>query len=162
MANTEVTVSWPDLSTLPTECTPILADLATGQRVYMRTVAAYSFITGPGGGTRLLRVEVAGQRAGALMAGGVTAMSSGNGTVELRSTLTADAELEVEVLNIAGRRVAVVCRSRQCQAGPVVLLWSARADSGTWLPPGSYLVRLTARAQDGQQACSMGMLRLGR
>ena len=48
------------------------------------------------------------------------------------------------------------------EAGPAVVLWSAKSDTGTRLPGGRYLVRVTARADDGQQTSVVAPLQLGR
>jgi len=72
--------------------------------------------------------------------------------------VSATAAMDVEVLNIAGRRVAQVCQGRPCEAGPVSLSWNGRSATGTRLPSGQYLVRITGRTEDGQQASAVAPL----
>ena len=66
----------------------------------------------------------------------------------------------VDVLNIAGRPVATVRRDSATLPGLQRVLWSGQSDRGTQAPDGTYLVRIAARDDDGQQAQSLCSLRL--
>jgi len=76
----------------------------------------------------------------------------GDQAVEVVFTLSADAAVEAEVFNIAGRRVATVVTDRDCEAGVSRLIWNCQSDRGLAVPSGTYLLRLTARTANGQQS----------
>ena len=79
-----------------------------------------------------------------------TASATGGGQVAISYTLSADAQVSVQVLNIAGRPIAALATSQAKAAGANTALWSGRSKSGTVCPAGQYLVRITALAADGQ------------
>jgi hypothetical protein len=100
-------------------------------------------ITPGGGGSSLVAQAVATQTpAGA----------------QLLVRLTTAASLSVDVVNIAGRPIRRLCTDRPCEAGQTTLLWDARSDAGTRVPPGRYLLRVTARAEGGAQSQTLATL----
>jgi hypothetical protein len=56
--------------------------------------------------------------------------------------LSREAEVELEVLDLAGRRVARVVERSVQAAGSHDASWDPRADHGSALPAGLYLARL--------------------
>ncbi len=159
--NAQVTLRWPDLSEMPHDCRPVLVDLGCAERVDMRTSHGYTYTTGGAAETRRFQVCITPLATGTLTVTGVAA-AVGGGNVELRVSLSAAATVDAEVLNMAGRRVGTVCRRREMEAGPAVMVWNATSDRGTRLPGGRYLVRVTARVDDGQQTSAIAPLQLGR
>ncbi len=83
--------------------------------------------------------------------GSVVAQQAPAGNIEIRCQMIAAGRIDVEVLNIAGRRVATVAADRPVEAGSNVLLWNARGHTGTWVPAGRYLVKIAATAEAGTQ-----------
>ena len=81
---------------------------------------------------------------------------------EVMFTLTAAADVEARVLNLAGRPVGTICRSRACEAGANTLMWSGRSDAGLRAPAGRYLIEVTARGDDGEQARAVAPVSLSR
>jgi hypothetical protein len=79
---------------------------------------------------------------------------------EVAFTLSAAADVTVEILNIAGRAVAAPVRQQAKEAGLQRVLWTGRTLSGTAAPPGRYLVRVTARSDVGEQATALCSLAL--
>jgi hypothetical protein len=84
------------------------------------------------------------------------------GGAEIALTLSADASVSVEILNIAGRPVRSLMRDRQVSQGVNRLPWDGRAGSGLAVPAGVYVVRTTARADGGDQAVSVSTVTLRR
>jgi len=76
--------------------------------------------------------------------------------------LSTPADVTVDLLNLAGRRVARAVRESPMGAGLQRVLWSGRTDAGTAAPAGRYLVRVTARSEAGEQARAVAPLRLDR
>jgi len=159
-AEAPVRITWPDLSELPGDLVAYLVDPAAERRVYMRTQTAYEFTSGDEGSERVLRVEVAPREEGAM----ITSLSAGNaaGGAEIMFALSAPAQVQVDVLNIAGRRVRTIVTDRACEAGITSLGWNCRSDRGVMVPSGAYLVRVTARTEDGAQASRIAPLMLRR
>ena len=81
---------------------------------------------------------------------------------EIVFTLSSAAQVEVDVLNIAGRLVRTIVADRDCEAGITSLAWNCRSDRGVPVPSGAYLVRVTARTEDGTQSSRMAPLLLRR
>jgi len=157
----KVTLRWPDLSQMPREYRPVLIDTETGKRTYMRTSRGYTYTPGAAG-TRCFEVHTAPTGAASLAATGVTAAMAGGGNVEVRVTLSAAATVDADVVNMAGRQVGTICRAREMETGSAVVLWGATSDRGTRLPSGRYLIRVSARAEDGQQTGAIAPLQLVR
>jgi hypothetical protein len=89
-----------------------------------------------------------------------TALPTGSGGAEIAFSLSAPASVTVGVFNIAGRPVAALVRGTPADAGLQRVMWSGRGHTGTQVPNGTYLVRVLARDDDGQQAQALCTLRL--
>jgi hypothetical protein len=156
----QVQLNWPDLSTLPRNCRPMLKDLATGKSVYMRTVNGYSFALQRGETQRRFLIDISSKAGDSLAIQTLqTVSSSGGGQVFY--SLTAPATVDVEVVNLAGRVVRRLHSGLQ-QAGACSTVWNGLTDSGSSAPAGSYLVRLTARTDEGQSVSAVQSLSLRR
>ncbi|MEN6545938.1 MAG: FlgD immunoglobulin-like domain containing protein, partial [Armatimonadia bacterium] len=147
-AGAQVKLSWPDLSQLPRGCRPILRDTVSGKSVYMRTTSSYSFSMTPQATTRDFTVEISSKVGDLLAISSLAAGATAEGA-QISYSLSAPAEVEVSVVNIAGRPVRRL-GSTVSQAGLSTALWNGRNDNGLRVPAGVYLVRVSARTEDGQ------------
>ncbi|HUS80584.1 MAG TPA: FlgD immunoglobulin-like domain containing protein, partial [Armatimonadota bacterium] len=77
-------------------------------------------------------------------------------------TLSAEASVSCEVLNIAGRPVRTVVADRACGSGLTTLTWDGRTATGLMAPAGTYLVRVVASAPTGAQCRTVSTLQLSR
>jgi hypothetical protein len=159
MADVQVELSLPDLSEVPADKLVYLVDETAGKRMYARTMATYSYDAGAGG-ERRFRLEVADRTDTGLMITGAAAVAVG-GRVSVSYTLSSAAQVSLEVLNIAGRKVATLGGEVQ-PAGVSTASWNGRSASGSICPPGRYLVRINARADDGRQAQAIVPVQLSR
>lgn len=75
-------------------------------------------------------------------------------------SLSADASVSAEVLNIAGRVVKRICTDAPAAVGANTLLWDGVSAAGTRVPNGRYIVRIIARSEDGQQSQAVAILML--
>ncbi len=141
----------PDLSCVPNSHRLTLTDRATGKSVNLRTTAEYSF-SGPG--TRSMQLVASPAGASALAITTMQAQQVGTQAVALTYTLSADADVTVEVRNIAGRAIRQIPCGLQ-QAGISTTSWDLRGAAGTPVPSGRYLCTLTARADDGTQTSAL-------
>jgi len=150
---------WPDLSAMPPDLRPILVDRRTGRRVYMRTTSGYEFTGLRSPREFEVRLEAAAARPLGVM--GLLGVQTRQG-VAITYTLSADAAVSAQVLNIAGRPVRDLVREKSQASGRSTLLWDLRSASGSLVPSGTYLIALTARADDGQAARAMSKVTVTR
>jgi hypothetical protein len=155
LPETEVRLSWPDLSELPAAVRPVLVDRDTGTRQYMRTSTQFAFCTDATGGSRNLAIELDTNSAAALVIGSVQTAQANEG-VAVTYSLSKSAAVDMRVLNIAGRTVGIVCSDQVAPAGTSTTVWNMRNTTGRLVPDGMYLLQLTARDDEGRQ---IGVLR---
>lgn len=147
----EVVLYTPDLSAIPPERGLLLTDLDTGRSVELRTVHSYRYTAPAGDSVRHLRLQMR-ERASRLVVSSLSALPTRGGGAEIRFVLTADAACDVSVMNIAGRPVREIVRSRVHAAGQQVILWDGRNGNGLPVPSGRYLVRVRANSATGESA----------
>jgi len=70
-------------------------------------------------------------------------------------SLNSAANVSVEVRNIAGRPVKGLVADSLETAGNHSVAWNLTSESGLRVPNGRYIVTLTARTEDGQQASAV-------
>lgn len=156
-----VRLSWPDLSRLPNDCRPVLTDQATGRSVYLRTSTGYSYEVGEAAVERSFTLKLSSADAGTLAIAAMNVSAAG-GHAQVSYTLSEDAAIDLEILNIAGVTVRRVLAGKAQDAGPQQVVWDARNTAGASVPAGTYLVRLCARAADGQQVSVVRAVQIGR
>ncbi len=143
----QTVVSWPDLSALPRDLRATWVDLETGKRLQMRTTASYSYRANAA--ERHFRIEVAPREGGALVVRAQAVPTRAG--VQVVYTLSRPAHVDMEVVNISGRRVRALLEDEPEAAGRNELVWDARGQGGARVPNGQYLIRVRARADDGAQ-----------
>ncbi len=156
----DVSLRWPDLTSMPADARPYLVDKVTGKSIYMRTTGSYQFRAGAE--PRQFTIVVRSGDAGALTVAGVTAQQVGGDRAQISYTLGTDAAVDVEILNIAGRSVRALCSGAVQGQGVQTVSWDGRNAAGARVPAGRYIVRVTARADDGQQTTGIAALGLRR
>lgn len=149
LADVPVRISFEDLSQVPGDVALTLTDLQTGKRLNMRTTSGYVFQSGASGASRQLRIE-AGPRSGQALITAAAVAGTGNG-LQIAYTLSAPGNVRAEILNIAGRTVAVIDLGRQ-EAGAQTASWNGVASGGARVPAGQYLVTITCVGEDGTSA----------
>ncbi|MGI5818186.1 MAG: S8 family serine peptidase [Armatimonadota bacterium] len=149
LPDTEVELAWPNLNAeVPAGVRLMLEDLETGKTVYMRTSSGFRFQTGPDGAVRHLRIWAA-DGANSLAVSTMAAQPT-TGGAQITYSVSAPAEVQVEVINIAGRLIKRFA-ARDVDGGTQeTLSWNGVSDRGSAVPSGRYIVRLTALAADGQ------------
>jgi hypothetical protein len=81
---------------------------------------------------------------------------------EVAFSLSGPAATTCTVRNVAGRVIKTLRPAPIRPAGPNVVLWDGRSESGCRAPAGRYLVEIVARAEDGQTAWRLTALSLAR
>lgn len=161
VADAQVVLEYPDLSSVPAEWALYLVDRDTGARQYMRTTSRYIFESGHDGCARHLRLEAVRETGNQMVLGSLQAMQTSGG-VEISYTLSGSATVQVTILNMAGRTIRTLCNERVAAAGANSEVWNLVGDRGTRVPAGSYLCRVTARTESGRQASCLTTMQIGR
>ncbi len=152
LSQTPVKLTWPRLNAVvPDDVKLMLEDLDGGQQVYMRTASGYSFVSPEGGGLRHLRIAAYDDTATSLTLTGVSAQAMPiSGGVVITYNLSKPATVTTEICNISGVVIKRLGERSSTGTEVEIVLWDGRSDRGTRVPSGRYLVRVTARAADGQ------------
>lgn len=147
----EVTLTFPNLNTVPQGYRLRLTDLNTGRTVDLRTTPEYRFVST--GRTRLQLTVERAARTGALITN-VTVGAAGRGasSVSISYVLADNAQTSIQILGADGRPVANLHRGRAATRGLNTVAWNMRDDQGRAVPPGTYQVQVEARTEDGQTA----------
>jgi hypothetical protein len=150
-ADTPISVSWPDLSSLPADLTAVCEDLTSGERRYMRTTNGMTFRSGDGGGTRTFRITVQQRGSERTLVTSASVSSTAQGVV-VSYSLASDSSVDVEIRNISGVPIRQVASGKVATSGANTLVWDGRNSQGSRVPAGRYLCKVTARSpQTGEQ-----------
>jgi hypothetical protein len=160
-AGEEVTLTFPNLNTVPQGYRLRLTDLNTGRTVDLRTTPEYRFVST--GRTRLQITVERAARTGALITS-VHVSSAGRGanSVSISYVLADNAQTSIQILGSDGRTIATLHRGRAATRGVNTVSWNLRDDQGRAVPPGTYQVQVEARTEDGQTARAVRPLVLTR
>lgn len=103
----------------------------------MQTTRAYSFVSGDGGGKWKFSIEIAqrGSKEGTVRS--LSAVAIGRGGAEIVFVLSADAKVDVAVLNITGRTISWLAVDRVVNTGCNRLYWNGLYDDGANVPPAA-------------------------
>lgn len=156
----EVTLSWPDLSSVPADVSLVLTDLETGTRRFLRATGSYRFELGRGG-RRALRITADRSAASALA---VTSLElrTGRGGGTVSYNLTAPAEVTVTLHSQSGRLVNALATRQVASRGLNDVSFRAVDGQGRPLPAGLYRLDLIAVAPDGRQVRTTRLVRVER
>lgn len=159
--NTLVSLTWPDLNqVVPKGVRLALDDIDGGKSVYMRTSASFSYNSGDGG-VRHLRVRMLDDAGEILQISNVQTQALRGRSAVVAFSVTRPCMASVQVRNISG---VVVRRLGDTQALPGQVnqvRWNGVSDTGAPVPPGRYLVCVTARTEDGQVVQGIRALQIG-
>ncbi|HCU36136.1 MAG TPA: hypothetical protein DGT21_12020 [Armatimonadetes bacterium] len=152
-----VRLSLPDLSAVPATHAVYLHDLRTGAMFNLRACRSYEYA---GGGEREFELRIGPRGPSAVTVASVVAQSAG-GVTTIGYTLSADAEVTIEVRNIAGRLVGRIPCGLSA-SGLNTATWSECNIAGARVPSGSYLCSITAAAEDGTRTSALRMVTVRR
>ncbi|NPV45761.1 MAG: hypothetical protein HPY69_02285 [Armatimonadetes bacterium] len=150
LPRTLVTLSWPQVSSLPRGIDPVLLDPATGRRSRMKAMPHYRFRTGAQGGRRRLAIET-GTVPLSLTISGLSARSVGP-MATFTYALSLPACVDIEVRDSRGALVRVLAAGHTRSAGRHVVSWNTRDARGKAVRNGTYRVLISARDQQGSAA----------
>jgi hypothetical protein len=154
-----VTLTWPNLRTLPRTLDLKLVDAQTGEITSLRNTSS---VTVNVKAATASRFRIVADTAPSLplsmsalhvvkVAGGSRAAVAGTGSAyTFGFSLTQNASVTARVSTVTGRVVRTVTSGQPMTSGNNNLLWNGLSDAGTQLPVGAYLVQMTAVSADGQ------------
>ncbi|MGC8783990.1 MAG: FlgD immunoglobulin-like domain containing protein [Armatimonadota bacterium] len=144
----EVTLTWSDLRSVPKDTRLVLVDDATGRQYNLRTVSSVTLRTDQTG-TRSLQLVAEPQAGATLRITGLRAQRTRGGAYSIQYTLSADAQVQAEVLNASGKPVRILQSGAPSRAGIQTVSWDGRDGGGVAVPAGAYLLRIRAQTEDG-------------
>jgi hypothetical protein len=148
----QVTLTWPNISEVPTAWSLRLTDTKTNITKYMRTTSSYSFKMDESG-MRRLRIVAEPNAGGRLQITDVVAEATrASRTAGISFNVSRDAQVAVRVLSLNGRPVRSVGSDRAVTRGINKVTWDLRAQDGRQVPRGMYLCEIIARTEDGEMS----------
>ena len=149
--NTEVTVTWPEISRVPRSYELSIVDMVTGQRRSMRQSSSLRVNTGAGA-SRAFTISAEPRRAGAVTISSLLARPVGRGTAAAISFVSSqDANVHVRILKSSGGLLRTLA-TRSAPAGETTVTWDLRDNKGVAVPSGAYTIEVKAVTTDGQSA----------
>jgi hypothetical protein len=143
-----VTISWPNLATLPSNVTLTLVDQITHQSLNMRTRSSTQFFANANS-TRQFTIQVGSTEANVQPLGSVLT-SAGQISIQKPATVTyglnVDAKVSIRVLNSANGEVVKILSGLDRYQGANSAIWNLKNSNGATVAPGSYWIEVTAVA----------------
>lgn len=149
----DVTVTWPNLKSMPTNLRLRLTDSETGVTRNMRMVSGYTF-TAKENSTRAFRVDVENGNDVRPLIGDVNIVSptrgDANGVYSINYSLNTEATTSVRILS-GSREVLALVRGRADKAGQNSTTWNLRDGANRAVAPGAYRVEIVAETNTGDR-----------
>jgi hypothetical protein len=155
-----VTVTWPNLATIPKNVRARIVDTVTGETRDLRKFSGYTF-NAEAKLTREFKIQLEPGVSVAPVIGSISVNRSGgraNGgdsSVRLTYTLSADVTTSVRILSATGREVATLTRGRADKAGQNEVVWNLRDQAQRSVAPGTYRAEIVAEGNDGERTRKM-------
>lgn len=149
----DITLTWPNLESVPKNVRFRLTDEANGLVRDLRTVSGYTFSAAETGTREFTLTAEVGGSTRALI-GSVVVGSAGrdaNGAVNINYALTGDATVTVRILSGTGREVYTVTRGRSDSAGENSVTWTLRDNANRAVAPGVYRAEIVAESSTGER-----------
>lgn len=155
----DITVTWPNLPSIPRNMRFRLMDLATNQSTDLRSTSGYTFRANeegvrkfkltmePGGSTRAVIGNVLVTRP--------NRSAGANAPVNISYALSSDAMVTVRVLNNQGKEVYTVTRGRADKSGQNSVTWTMRDNANRTVAAGVYRVEILAETPNGERVRRM-------
>lgn len=151
MASKDVTITWPDISSVPKKHSLILEDVDGGSKTYMRTRSAYTYNSGTNAGPRHFRLRAEPADAGRILLTNVVVSKTKGATVNISYTVSRDARVEVRLRDSGNRLVTTLGGNTTRAAGLNSTHWDSTIN-GRQAPSGLYMVEIIATSLDGEVA----------
>jgi len=149
-AGGSVTVTWPNVKTVPSDVQFRLTDSVTGAVRDLRRDSGYTFTATPGMVRAFTVQAVPGASARPAIANVSVTHNRGSSSVNVSYVLTGNATVSVRVL-ANGRKIYDSVVARADHAGANSATWNLRDSANRQVAPGLYMIDVIAEGPDGQQ-----------
>jgi len=149
----EVTVTWPNLASMPRGLRAKITDPVTGASKDLRSTSGYTFVMQQAG-TRELKLVIEPGGSSRPVIGNMVVSRVGNGPngpVSISYALSADAVVTARVLSGTGKEVFTITRGRAAESGDNAVVWNLRDNAGRAVAPGTYRVEILAETPNGER-----------
>lgn len=150
-----VTVTWPNLSTIPKNVKVRLVDVATNESRDLRKTSGYTF-QAEGGLTREFKIQMEQGSVSKAVIGTVQVTRSGrsggaDAAVRLTYSLTGPATTSVRITSATGKEIMSITRGRADAAGQNEVVWNLRDQANRPVPAGNYQAEIIAEGEEGER-----------
>lgn len=145
-----VTLSWPNIGTLPRNVNLVLRDIETGERRFLRTTGTLRLTVPSEGLTRRCALTLAPLSQLLRITGvqGQSTRAGGAAQFTIRYTLIESARMQITVMS-TDKVVRTLENGRTRSAGSQAIQWDGRDSTGRARPPGTYLIQIQAESPEG-------------
>ncbi len=153
-ANTDVTLSWPDIGNLPKSYELYITDISTGQRKAMRQTSSLRVNSGASASRSFTITAEPRARGFAFRIDNLTVRPSGSNRsagATVSFVTSQDASVQVRVLRSTGEVIRTLV-TRAAPTGANSVTWDYRDARGAALPAGAYIIEVKGTTLDGQSA----------
>jgi hypothetical protein len=149
----QVTVTWPNMATVPKNVRFTLTDPATSTTRDMRRTSGYTF-EAAAGTTRELKIQIEPGGVSRALIGNVNIGRSGKDRTapfNISYTLSGPATTTVRILGAGGKEIFTATRGRADSAGENSVIWAMKDNANRAVAPGTYRVEIVAETSDGER-----------
>ena len=149
----DVTITWPNITTVPKGVQFRLVDPASGISRDLRSTSGYT-IRMESGTTREFKLQMTPGGASRAVIGNVVVSrpsKAPNAPFSINYTLSADATTSIRILSGSGKEIYTVSRGRADASGQNSAVWPLRDNANRSVAPGTYTVEILAETVNGDR-----------
>jgi len=146
-----VVLRWSGMQSVPSTLRLKLVDAEAKVTRDLRSASSYTFTVGASG-SRRFQIVAEPRGAAGLRITSLRVTRTRGGAVAISYALSDSASTKVRILSATGKIVQTLQAGEAASRGVTNLTWNGRDGAGIAVPAGSYLVEVTATAEDGQTA----------
>jgi hypothetical protein len=149
-ASETATLLWQGAHLVPRGVNPVLVDLQTGERKFLRTTSSHQFAISRQGGVYRFRLEMLpNAQLLRITQARVYGGRSVGGRFSIVYQISDAAQVEVTITS-GGRLIRRLASGITRSAGLQQMTWDGRDQNGVAVPAGAYMVEIRASNSDGQ------------
>lgn len=150
-ADSPVVLRWDGMQSVPSTVRLKLVDTQAKVTRDLRSTSSYIFTVGTAG-SRRFQIVAEPRGAAGLRITSLRVSRTRGGAVAISYALSDSASTKVRILSAIGKIVQTLQAGEAASRGVTNLTWNGRDGAGIAVPAGTYLVEVTATAEDGQTA----------
>lgn len=147
-----VTLTWPNANTLPRRVELTLKEVGSSRSIALRNSSSLTVNATKSKPTRFVVTATTGASLPLTISSVRTiggTRGQGTPTRSFVFNVNREATLSGVIKTLGGKTVATLATSRAAKPGENRFTWNGRAQDGSALPPGPYVVEITARSDEG-------------